>query len=291
MDRCSPTSLRIQGPTGQTPHNWPLKSAALIRRTAFHKTPEGRQVVSNKIWNCAILQEYVQECAFVGFDLEGGINRSCPTQVGLVYLPEIPTMPIPQGMLLGPLSSLNNKIGSELWSLNIKSRDCHAPSHTPCPFATLEATMDEAIVERFLANQLLNWKAQSGKKYLILVGFGSEIDLTQLTDNWPAAAGVFDGWLDTKDLARGTGAPKELFGGKFPSLWKMSLDLGIKDIYMGRKHNAGADALMAVALMIAAWDSFVRGEPLNIPPPSQKTDERLQRQHANRLMRKDLSKA
>ncbi|KAK7958620.1 hypothetical protein PG988_013468 [Apiospora saccharicola] len=268
MDPSNTTPLYIPCPSGKDPREWPLRPCAIIRQTPFHKTPEGKRVVSNKIWSCDTLEKHIEECAFVGFDVEGG-NTSDPTQVGLSYLPEFPTTPIKPGMLHGRLEFLNDKLGSELWSLSIKPREDFVPKHMPCPFATHEASIHFTNVERLLVELLSTWKAQSGKKYLVLVGFNTSPDLTVLIDQWPAAAILFDGWLDTRDLALGTRVPTDLHGGNFPSLWKMTLSLGIKEIRLS--HNAGADALMAMALMIAAWDAFKRGEELVIPPPRCKT--------------------
>ncbi|KAK7927457.1 hypothetical protein PG985_004455 [Apiospora marii] len=272
MGPSSTTSLHIQCPSGLNPHEWPLKSSARVRKMPFHKTPEGRRMVSNKIWSCATLQEHIEDCAFVGFDVEGDYRD--PTQVGLSYLPELPPTPIKPGILHGRLEFLNDALCSELWSLNIKPREEVAPWHTPCPFATHEASIHFTHVERLLVELLSSWKAQSGKKHLVLVGFGTGADLTVLIDQWPTAALLFDGWLDTQDLARGTRAPMDVHRGSFPSMWKMSLSLGIKELTMGVSHNAGADALMAMALMIAAWDAFTRGKELDIPPPNGKRRRR-----------------
>ncbi|KAK8127905.1 hypothetical protein PG984_009013 [Apiospora sp. TS-2023a] len=257
----------------------------MIRKTPFHKTPEGKRMVSNKIWSCTTLQGYIEDCAFVGFDFESDISD--PTQLGLSYLPELPTMPIKPGMLHGRLEFLNDKVGSELWSLNIKPRENRAPRHTPCSFATHEASTYFTFVGGLLVDLLSTWKAQSGKKYLVLVGFDTKHDLTALAGRWPAAAILFDGWLDTRDLARGTRAPADVHGGKFPSMCKMALSLGIKELDMGLSHNAGADALMAIALMIAAWDAFTRGEELDIPPPKYNPEAR-DRYHQRRRAKRSL---
>ncbi|KAK8028437.1 hypothetical protein PG991_005493 [Apiospora marii] len=272
MGPSSTTSLHIQCPSGLNPHEWPLKSSARVRKMPFHKTPEGRRMVSNKIWSCATLQEHIEDCAFIGFDVEG--NYWDPTQVGLSYLPELPPTPIKPGMLHGCLEFPNDALCSELWSLNIKPREEVAPRHTPCPFATHEASIHFTNVEGLLVELLSSWKAQSGKKYLVIVGFGTDADLTVLIDQWPTAALLFDGWLDTQDLARGTRARADVHGGMFPSMSKMTLHLGIRELTMGLSHNAGADALMAMALMIAAWDAFTRGEELDIPPPKPPTCKR-----------------
>ncbi|KAK8080249.1 hypothetical protein PG997_008067 [Apiospora hydei] len=284
------TSLHIKCPPRQNPGEWPVSHNTLIRRTPFHKTAEGKRMVGNKIWDCGILQEYADDCAFVGFDVEG--HYSDPTQLGLSYLPGLPATPIPPGVLHGGLWFLNDKICSELWSLNIKPREDFVPRHTPCPcrFSTRVASIRAKDVDGFLLDLLSSWKRQSGKKYLVMVGFSTPSDLTVLTQHWPSAALVFDGWLDTMDLARGARAPRDVHGTSRPSLSKMAYSLGIRRLHIGRTHNAGADALMAMALMIAAWDAFARGEEFLIPCPSQKTEECVQWRLAKRLKQTNPSK-
>ncbi|KAK8051683.1 hypothetical protein PG993_003068 [Apiospora rasikravindrae] len=179
------TSLHIQCPPALNPHEWPSKPSAVIRQTSFHKTPEGTRMVSNRILDLATLQRYMEDCAFVGFDVEGGSSSTVPdpTRLGFVYLPELPTTSIQPGMLHGRLGFLRDKIRSDLWSLNVKPRGT--------------------------SGHLLHCS--------LMVGWIPRI------------------WPGVPEHAR-----MRIRAGNFPSLWKMALGLGIKELTMGLTHNAGA---------------------------------------------------
>lgn len=107
-------------------------------------------------------------------------------------------------------------------------------------------------------------RRQSGKKYLVLVGFSMGIYLHAIAALFPAAAttGLLDGWIDAQDLAGDTTRyvgeeairqrmQKEGAKRNLPYLAIIITSLGIINIPT-LYHNDGLDALLAVAVMIAA---------------------------------------
>ncbi|KAK7960366.1 hypothetical protein PG988_011580 [Apiospora saccharicola] len=213
------------------------------------------------LWNCAALARNVRDCAFVGLDIEGRDNS--PAQLGLAYLAEMPTTE--PTLLTGPLRSLKEKIGCQLRYIAIKGGEQGdgrrgRKKHLPCQFANKNTEADAFEVESVLVDWLSDWKARSGKKLLVLVGFSVAMELQALLSQWPRAIRHLDGWLDARDLAQERAATATTGrGGKgsFTSLHLCLLGLGIQDVYL-RSHNAAADALMALVLLLAIWDSLLQ---------------------------------
>ncbi|KAK8080250.1 hypothetical protein PG997_008068 [Apiospora hydei] len=279
--------MHIQCPPLHAPSNWPHRTSSLLRRTPLYKSPTGKRFLQNKIWNCTLLAQYADDCAFVGLDVDGVANATA-TQIGLVYLPQLPsTTPIPEDLIRGQRPpDLMRNFGAEVWCLNLDPPEEAGRTETPktrrrrrCVWATQVLNLRAAAVEAQICELLSKWKAQSGKKYLVLVGFNMPVEFEAMATLFPAAAttGLLDGWTDAQDLARDTKRyigeeavrqhmQKEPVKPWFPALATMAANLGITGI-PSPKHNAATDAIMAVAVMIAAWNAYEQGMILDIPLP------------------------
>ncbi|KAK8127904.1 hypothetical protein PG984_009012 [Apiospora sp. TS-2023a] len=291
--------MHIKCPPLNRPWGWPHKESSSLRHTPLYRSDGGRRFIHNKIWNCTLLREYAPDCAFVSLDVEG--NCTAPNgsvrQVGLVYLPEMPKTPIAADLLRGQRpSSLKDNFRSEACLIDIQSEEGQKdPKSWQCIWATQNLCMPTADVEAQVCKLLSTWRRQSGKKYLVLVGFSMGIDLHAMATLFPAAAttGLFDGWINAQDLVRDTKRyvgdkaireqmQKEGTKGSLPSLATMATSLGITHIPIVY-HNAGHDAILALAVMIAAWDAHEQGVLLDVLGPEfGKPSKRLERRRERR---------
>ncbi|KAK7927456.1 hypothetical protein PG985_004454 [Apiospora marii] len=288
--------MQIQSPFLSKPSEWPHKSGSLLRRTPLYQSACGNRFIHNKIWNCTLLREYASDCAFVGLDVEGNCahTKGSVKQVGLVYLPEMPSTPIAADLLRGQRpSSLKHNLRSEVCFIDIQTegegqRD-PKDRRRRCIWATQNLCMPAADVEAHVCELLSAWRRQSGKKYLVLVGFDMGIDLHAMAALFPAAAttGLLDGWVNAQDLARDatkyTGEEaieermqKEVDKHNIPTLATIAINLGITHVPLWY-HNAGTDAILAVAVMIAAWDAHEQGVLLEFQGPEVGKSSRRRR--------------
>ncbi|KAK8042329.1 hypothetical protein PG994_012812 [Apiospora phragmitis] len=194
--------MDIQPPPNVDVSDWPYKKNSRIGLSKYSKPSISKQFLQNKLWSCALLMQHADDCAFAGFDTEGP-HCEAPTQIGLAYLPELPTAGhIPP--LLGSIKRLQDTLeGCRMICLSMKNGP-HDPEHYPlavrCNYAT-NATVDESEVQIQLVDLLFEWKMKSKKKFLVLVGFDLSMHIYTLLSQSPVVLNFLDGWVDARELA------------------------------------------------------------------------------------------
>ncbi|KAK8127932.1 hypothetical protein PG984_009040 [Apiospora sp. TS-2023a] len=204
--------------------------------------------------------QHADDCAFIGFDTEGP-DGEAPTQIGLAYLPGLPTIEsVPR--LLGAIRRLKNKLeGCQMRCLSVKNSR-HDPQLHPgghhCSYA-INAIVDSSEVQMRLVDLMFEWKMKSKKKFMVLVGFGLNMDMYTLLSQWPVVLNFLDGWVDTQDLATENIDVRRQRPDRYlsstPGLKRYINGLGIHNEGRGsgQTHNAAIDAMMALLLLLIIW--------------------------------------
>lgn len=221
--------------------------------------------------------KHADDCAFVGFDTEGP-DGEAPTQIGLAYLPSLPSNACAP-RLLGAIRKLKNKLeGCQMRCLSIRNttRDPQLHPRSHCNY-TINATVDASEVEMRLVDLLSEWKMNSKKRFLVLVGFQLSRDMYTLLSQWPVLLNFLDGWVDTQDLAMEKIDIRRVWPDTKPNSMpglKMYINgLGIHNEGRSTVHNAAIDAMMALLLLLIVWEACLEGTTPYFyfdPPPQVK---------------------
>ncbi|KAK8028463.1 hypothetical protein PG991_005519 [Apiospora marii] len=194
--------MDIQPPPNVDVLDWPFRKDSRIGSSQYSKPTISKQFIRNKLWCSALLMQRADDCGFVGFDTEGQPDGEAPTQIGLAYLPGLPTTAnFPP--LLGSIRRLKNRLeGCQMRCISIKNGP-HDPQLNPggrCNYA-INTTVDASEVQMQLVDSLFEWKMKNKKKFMVLVGFQLSMDMYTLLSQWPVVLNFLDGWVDTRELA------------------------------------------------------------------------------------------
>ncbi|KAK8080223.1 hypothetical protein PG997_008041 [Apiospora hydei] len=256
--------MDIQPPTDVNASNWPYKT---LTRTGSSSSPQSsipKQFLQNRLWNCDLLMQYAPDCAFVGCRVVG-LDDQLPRQIGVVYLPELSTVGSTATLNAGVKRMADRLDGCQVTTLSTTKREDGGekkPLTRPFYFGQ-KFRIDASEVEPRLEDLLSKWKAESGKKFLVLVGFNLTRDLCKLMSRWPAALNCFDGWVDSRELAVEKVDVRGLDGyhmDKTPSLRTYMVGLYQYDDRRAKKQApAATDAMRAMMLLLVVWKACREG--------------------------------
>ncbi|KAK8051652.1 hypothetical protein PG993_003037 [Apiospora rasikravindrae] len=251
--------MDIQPPPDVNASNLSYKTQSLVESLSFPNSSISN-FPQNKLWSCDLLMQYAPNCAFVGCRVVG-LDGELPSQIGLVYLPKLSTA--------GSTTTLNGGVrrvagrldGCQVTTLSIRKRQDggeEKPSTRPCYFGQ-NFRVDASDVEPRLVDLLTQWKAESGNKFLVLMGFNLARDMYKLLSRWPAPLDCFDGWVDSRDLAVEKVKVRGLDNyhlDKTPSLRTYMVGLCQYDDRRAKKNAPVAtDAMRALMLLLVVWNA------------------------------------
>ncbi|KAK7956522.1 uncharacterized protein PG986_005744 [Apiospora aurea] len=265
--------MDIQPPTDvNASSNWPYKT---LTRTGLSSSPQSsipKQFLQNRLWTCDLLMQYAPDCAFVGCRVVG-LGDQLPRQIGVVYLPELST------------------VGNNLEHHKTRRRG-REKALDKAVLLRPKLRVDASEVEPRLEDLLSKWKVESGKKFLVLVGFNLTRDLCKLMPGWPAALNCFDGWVDSdsRELAVEKVDVRGLDGyhmDKTPSLCTYMVGLYQYDDRRAKKQApAATDAMGAMMLLLVVWKACREGTTPSFHttyylPPKREKGKRQKRMEKN----------